>query len=82
MFSTLKFDKIPRRMVVELVSCQIYWYNFMTPEDYISNSLGPASIVTGRTYDYNVLCGEGWVYGEYVQTNEKIDNTIMERTVM
>ena len=80
-FSTLKFDKIPRRMVVELVSCKIFWYNFMAPENYISNTLGPVPIVTGRTYHYNILCGEGSIYGEYVQTNKKIDNTIKERTV-
>ena len=80
-FSTLKFGRIPRRMVVELVSCQIFWYNFMTPEDYVSNTLGSASIVTGRTYDYNMLCGEGSIYGEYVQTNKKTDNSIKERTV-
>ena len=53
----------------------------MTPEDYISNSLGPASIVTGRIYDYNVLCGDGSIYGEYVQTNKKKDNTMKERSV-
>ena len=46
-FSTLPFDVIPRRMVVELVNCQIFWYNFITPEDYISNTLGPGSIITG-----------------------------------
>ena len=53
----------------------------MTPEDYISNALGPASIVTGRTYDYNMICGEGSIYGEYIHTNEKIDTTMKERIV-
>ena len=80
-FSTLPFRTIPRRMTVELVSCMAFWYNFVTPEDYISQTLGPGSIVTGRTYDYNMLCGPGSVYMEYIQTNEKTDSTMKERTV-
>ena len=52
----------------------------MTPEDYISQTLGPGSLVTGRIDDYNMLCGDGSKYGENVQTNEKTDNNMKERT--
>ena len=47
---------------------------------YLIN-VGPWSIITGRTYNYNVLCGDTLRYGEYVQTNKKIDNNMKEMTV-
>ena len=80
-FSLLPFSKVPRRLAIELVYCQTYWYNFTIPADYISDRLGLAAIMTGRTYDYNKICGEGTQFGEYVQTHESTDNTMRERTV-
>ena len=80
-FALLPFTKISKRMVIELVNCQIYWHKFTIPADYISNRLGPAAIVLGRTYDYNALSGPGTLFGEYVQTHESTDNTMRERTV-
>ena len=41
----------------------------------------PGAIVTGHTYDYNHLCGEGSQFGTYVQMHEKTNNTMRERTV-
>ena len=75
------FTKIPRRMVIELVYGQTFWYNFTIPEDYISKTYGPGTLILGRTYDYTKLCGTGSSYGEYVQTHEKIDSTMKPRTV-
>ena len=66
---------------MELIYCQLYWYNFTIPEDYVSDRLGPGAIVLGRTYDFNKLCGPGTRFGEYVQTHEDTDNTMRERTV-
>ena len=80
-FSNLPFTRIPRRMVVELVYLQIFWINFFVPRDYVSTVLSPGAIVTGRTYDYNLLCGAGSQYGEYVRTHESTDNTMRPRTV-
>ena len=37
-FSKLMFKRIPRRIIVELVSFMVFWYNFITPEDYISQT--------------------------------------------
>ena len=79
--STTPFSKIPHRMTVEMVYGQVLWYNFTIPEDYISHFMCPGSIMTGRTYDYNHLCGEGSQFGTYVQTHEKTDNTMRARTV-
>ena len=80
-FSTIPFMRIPRRMVVEMVYLQIFWINFFIPRDYISDTLSPGAIITGRTYDYNKLCGAGTQYGEYVRTHENTDNTMQTRTV-
>ena len=68
-------------MTVELVHHQVFWYNFMIPEDYISDRMSPGTIVTGRIYDYNMLCGPETMFDEYVQTHEQTDNTMNESTV-
>ena len=68
-------------MTVELVYIQIYWINFFIPRDYISTTLSPGAIVTGRVYDYNIICGPGSQFGEYVRTHKKTDNTMTTRTV-
>ena len=75
-FATLRFKRIPRRMVVELVYGYVFWYNFVILEDYMSNTMGPATIVTGQTYNCNKLCGSGAKYGNYVQTHERTDNSM------
>ena len=75
------FTKLPKIMVVELVYATTFWYNFTIPEDYISVTLGPGALILGRTYDYNMLYGEGSKFGEYVQTHEKTTNTMRTRIV-
>ena len=68
-------------MVVELVYLQIFWLSFYIPQNYISDTMGPGSIISGRIYDYNILCGCGTQYSEYVQTHEASDNTSRPRTL-
>ena len=80
-FATLKYPRLPKRMTVELVYNRVFWYNYVIPEDYISQTLGSAAIVIGRTYNYNKLCGPGAKYGDYVQTDERTDNSMRPRTV-
>ena len=77
----LPFIKLPKRMIVKMVYYMVLWHNFTIPDNYISNTLGPRAIIMGRTYDYNMLCGEGSKFGEYVQTHEKTTNTMRPRTV-
>jgi len=60
---------------------QIFWFNYTISENYISTVLGPGAIILGKTYNYNMICGEGYKYGEYVQTHEKVDNTMRARNV-
>ena len=68
-------------MLVEMVYICIFWMNFYVPDDYISNYASPATIVTGRQYDYSMSCGLGSSFRELVQTHEKTDNTMQMRTV-
>ena len=75
------FAKLPKRMIVEMVYGMVFWHNFTIPNDYISNTMGPGSIILGQRYDYNMLCGPGSKFGEYVQTHEKTTNTMRARTV-
>ena len=69
-FAGIPFLSLPKIMVIELVRSQVYWFDFTIPENYISQTLGPAAIVLGRTYDYNKIYGQGSKFGEYVQTHE------------
>ena len=80
-YASIPFLRLPRRMIIELVYQQIFWYNFTIPEDYISTVLGPTAIVLGRSYDYNMISSDGSKYGEYVKIHEKTDNTMRARTV-
>ena len=57
--ATAPFLIIPRRMIVELVYLQVFWYNYTIPENYISITLGSGTNILGRTYDYNHICGKG-----------------------
>ena len=68
-------------MIVEIVYLQVYWVNLFIPRDYISTTLSPDAIITGRTYDYNMVCGPGSQFGVYVRTHESTDNNMAPRTV-
>ena len=68
-------------MIVELVYLQVFWILFFIPKDYISDVLSPGTIITGKTYDYNLLYGLGSQYRKYVRTHEKTHNTMNARTV-
>ena len=65
-YSLLPFTKPPRRLTIGLVYCQTFWYNFVIPENYISDHMELAKIIVGRTHDYNKILGPGSMFGEYV----------------
>ena len=79
--SLIPLTHLLKRLTVELVYCQLFWYNFLTPEDYISTNLGPGAIVIGRSYDYDKICGPGTMFGWCVQTYEHTSNIMRGRTV-
>jgi len=76
LFTTLPFTIIPLGMTLEIVYSQLFWLNLFILTDYISNTSGPGSIISGCTYDYNLLYGRGSQFGEYVQTHKVTDSTM------
>ena len=43
--------------------------------------MDPYTIITGQTYDYNLLLNRGSQYGEYAQTHKVTDNTMKVGTI-
>jgi hypothetical protein len=77
-YNTMPFDKIPGRMIAELIYYCVFWLNSFPARDGISNTLSPRSIVTGSHIDFNKHCK--LEYGAYVQAHEEHDNTMATRT--
>jgi hypothetical protein len=77
-YNTLPFQKIPSRMVVELIYYSVFWLNTFPARDGISDILSPRSIVTGSQIDFNKHCK--LEFGAYVQAHEEHDNTMTTRT--
>ena len=54
---------------------------FFALRDYVSETLSPSTVVTGRLYNYNMIYGSGSQIGEYVRIHERTNNTMRSRTV-
>ena len=78
-YVTLPSNKLPGRMIVELVYFCIFWLNAIHPSATIVPNISPRTIMTGKKINYNVHCKHE--FGEYVQTHEEHDNTMQTRTV-
>ena len=65
-FVGIPFVWFLKRIIVEIVHAQVYWFNFTIPENFISDTLGPAAIILGCTYDYRKISGPGSKLGEYI----------------
>ena len=78
-YNTLKFKKMPGRLVVELVYWDTFWLNALYPSPSVLPNQSPRTVVTGRTTDFNLHCR--YEFGEYVQTHEEHDNSMRTRTV-
>ena len=77
-YATMPFNKIPSRMLVELVYFCIFWLNSFPAKDGISDTLSPRSIVYGTHIDFTKHAK--LQFGEYVQAHEEHDNTMATRT--
>lgn len=77
-YNTMPFNKIPGRMVAELIYYCVFWLNTFPAHDGISDTLSPRSIVTGSNIDFNKHCK--LEFGAYVQAHEEHDNTMATRT--
>lgn len=78
-YNTLPFQKLPGRLVIELIYSVIFWLNTFSPSPSVHDNQSPRSIITGRTVDFNKHCTTK--FGSYAQTHEMSNNTMQTRTV-
>jgi hypothetical protein len=78
-YSVTPFKHFPPRMIIEMVFLNVVWLNAFPHKLGISQTLSPRTIVTGLGIDYHKHCCIE--YGQYVQTQEKHDNTMTTRTI-
>eukprot|EP00536_Pseudo-nitzschia_multiseries_P011475 jgi/Psemu1/29054/gm1.29054_g len=77
-FSTLPYNKIPKRMIIEMVKNVTFYLNAFPWDNGISMDLAPTTIVTGIAPDYSLHFQVA--YGTYAQTWDETDNTMKART--
>jgi hypothetical protein len=78
-WSTLPFNRVSNRIIVELINFVVLWLN-APPSSGISQTYSPRTIMTGITLDYKKHCR--LLFGAYVETHgdNKPSNTLKERT--
>ena len=74
----LPFKKVPDRMLINMVYSSVFWLNAFPCKNGVSKQLSPRLIVTGNRIDYNKHCT--LECGQYVQTHEQHDNSMVQRT--
>ena len=78
-YCTLPFQKMPRRLIIEMVYAANYWLNMFPRQGGISKTLSPRTLLTGQTWSYTTHCK--LEFGDYVQTHEEHDNSMATRTI-
>jgi hypothetical protein len=79
MYNSLPFERIPHRMVIEMAKSSVFWLNAFPNVQGVSQVLSPRTIITGQTVDFNHHCKHQ--FGEYVQTHEEHNNSMVPRTI-
>ena len=77
--NTIPFKRLTRSMVMELAKAVVYWLNSVPSSTGVSSTMSPRTIITGQLLDYHKHCR--YEFGEYVQTHEEHDNSLLSRTV-
>ena len=77
--NTIPFKRLTRNMVMELAKGVVYWLNAIPSSTGVSPTMSPRTIITGQLLDYHKHCR--YEFGEYVQTHEEHDNSLLSRTV-
>ena len=77
-YNTLPFQRLPTRVIVEMIYASVFWLNTFPAGDGVSETLSPREIVLGLRIDYNRHCQIE--FGSYVQVHEATDNTMRART--
>ncbi len=78
-YNTLPFQKMPSRLLIEMVYSSVFWLNSFPANDGLSSELSPRTIITGMQLDFDKHCKLR--FGSYVQTHEKHDNSMVPRTI-
>ena len=73
-YCTLPFNKMPRRLIIEMVYAANYWLNMFPRKGGISKTLSPRALLTGQSWSYMTHCK--LEFGDYVQTHEEHDNSM------
>ena len=77
--NTIPFKRLTHNMVMELAQAVVYWLNSVPSNTGVSPTMSPRTIIMGQLLDYHKHCR--YEFGEYVQTHEEHDNSLLSRTV-
>ena len=77
--NTIPFKRLTCNMVMELAKAVVYWLNSVPSNMGVSPTMSPRTIITGQLLDYHKHCR--YEFGEYVQTHEEHDNSLLSHTV-
>jgi hypothetical protein len=55
-YNTLPFQKLPARMIIEMIYYCNLWLNAFPHADGVSDTLSPHNIITGQHIDFNKHC--------------------------
>ena len=68
MCSTLPFNRLPARIIVELVAFCVLWLNSVPPKGGVSQYYSPRTILTGTMLDWTKHCRAN--FREYCETHD------------
>lgn len=66
---TLPFDRIPKRVIIEMMSFVVFWLNLIPNKNGVSSTLGPRNIVTNTRATFRDHCGIP--FGAYAQMHKE-----------
>ena len=78
-YAMLPYKRIPRMMIIQLMTTVIFYVNAFVWRQGVSQFLSPTTIVEGISLDFNKHFHV--IFGEYVHTFEGTTNTMKDRTV-
>jgi hypothetical protein len=78
-YNTLPFNCVPARLVIEMAKHSIFWLHAFPREDSVCGDMSPREVKAGQKVEYTRHCK--FEFGEYIQTHEEHDNSMMPQTV-
>jgi hypothetical protein len=78
-YNTLPFQHMPPCLVIEMAKQSVFWLHAFPRDDCVCGEASLREIMTGHKMDYACHCR--FEFGEYVQTHEKHDNSMIPCTI-